>query len=242
MPDRFSCIIVDDEPDAIELLQRRIMHLYKNIHVVATYPGWAQALEALKEVSCDLLMMDISMPGKNGIDMLHLLPGLDCEIIFVTAYEQYAIDAFAFSTSGYILKPINDQALATAIDKAIGRIETKRLARQSKVIPAVNKLGIPSANGIDYVDTNEVMYLLADGNYTYLHTPNKVFTASKNLKDFEDLLPPDMFCRIHYGHIVNIHFILKVQKGRGGVVHMKDGKQLEVAVRRKEEFMKLFAH
>ena len=90
------------------------------------------------------------------------------------------------------------------------------------------------------VPMDEMMYLLADGNYTHVHTSGKTFLTTKNLKEFEDILPADLFCRIHHGHIVNIQFIAKVQKGRGGMVTMKDGKTLEIAIRRKEVFMKTY--
>ena len=126
MSDFITCIIVDDEQDAIDLLTDRIGRLRMNIEVTGTYLHWKAALDALQEDSADLLFLDISMPVKNGFELLKLLPGLKSEIIFVTAYEQYMTDARSIPVRGYLLKPIDDKALAVAVSKALTLVRNKK--------------------------------------------------------------------------------------------------------------------
>jgi len=103
-----------------------------------------------------------------------------------------------------------------------------------------HKIAVMEKGEQQLVQMDTIMYCIASTSYTYIHAPGKVYMSSRNLKDFEDILPPELFCRIHYSHIVNIQFIDKLVKGRGGAVLMEDGKELEIAIRRKEEFMKRF--
>src|SRR5437016_1235588 len=108
MTNKITCIIIDDEPKSIELLLESLHTLYNNMDVVKTYTSSTEALHALRSSDCDIVFMDISMPGKNGLELLQLAPDLKSEVIFITAHSEYALNAFKFSASGYILKPIDD--------------------------------------------------------------------------------------------------------------------------------------
>lgn len=119
---QFTCIIVDDEPKAVELLKKYIHTYHENIKVINTFTNSTTAAMALAEQQVDILFLDISMPGKTGIELLRQLPGLSAEVIFVTAYPEYALNAFEFSPTGYLLKPIDVNELQKAVDKAIERI------------------------------------------------------------------------------------------------------------------------
>ncbi len=240
MPNNISCIIVDDEQDAIELLTDRIGKLYKNITIKGTYFYWEDALKALREEECDLLITDISMPGKNGLELLKLLPNLQAEIIFVTAHEQYAINAFSFSTSGYILKPVDDEELSAAIGKAIERIQNKKLAKQPRNIAPVlsERIGIANNHGIDYLVINEILYLESTNKCTKIITSHTEYTSSYNLGKFKDMLVNHPFFQVHRSYIVNLNSILRYESS--GVVIMVNKMEIPVARNVKNDFLQLF--
>jgi len=140
MKDNVTCMIIDDEPKAIELLQDSISTLDKRVSVIATYTSWAEALEGMRTQECDIIFLDISIHGKNSMDLLRALPDLRSEIIFVTAYSDYALNAFNFFTSGYILKPVDEVELAITLNKAIERVRHRKQATRTEA--AVNgKIG-----------------------------------------------------------------------------------------------------
>src|SRR5687768_13513390 len=116
MNNNFSCVIIDDEPNAVSLLASIIKDLYPNLEIKATCNNWKDALNSLRNNHYDIIFLDVSMPGKNGIDLIKLLPSLESEIIFTTAHQEYAIDAFKLFATGYILKPIDEYELSAAIN------------------------------------------------------------------------------------------------------------------------------
>jgi two-component system LytT family response regulator len=240
MPNNFSCIIIDDEQDACDLLKNRISDLFKQITVTATYLGWAEALQGLRENKADLLFVDISMPGKTGIDMLHLLPQLDCEIIFVTAHEEYALDAFAFSTSGYILKPVKDNLLAKAINKALERIEYKHRSKQPKETrPLLNdKIGVPGNTGIDYVTVSEIMYLESVNKCTRIVTTRADYLSSFQIGKFKDHVSGLPFFQVHRSYIINLNFIQSYKSA--GILIMSNKMEIPVSRAERTEFLKIF--
>ncbi len=240
MSNNFSCIIIDDEQDAIELLTDRIGRLFNNINVAKSRHDWTGALQALKEDKYDIIFMDISMPGKSGIDLLKLLPNLEGEIIFVTAHEQYALDAFSVSATGYILKPIDDEALYTAMNKAIVRIENKRLATQPKnnATTVGNKIGIPNNHGIDYININDILYLESTNKCTRIVTSKGVYTSTSNIGRFREIITDDSFYQIHRSFIINLNCILRYEST--GVVVMTDKMEIPVSRIVKNDFLKIF--
>src|SRR5690606_29400950 len=119
MNDAISCMIVDDEPVVASLLAMNLQRLYQDMEISGMYYTWRDALNALRKQQPDMLFLDISMPEKNGMDMLRLLPEITCEVIFTTAYTEYAFEAFGFHAAGYLLKPMTDVDMTTVIDKAI---------------------------------------------------------------------------------------------------------------------------
>ena len=240
MANNYTCIIVDDEQDAIELLIDRLGKLYKNIIINGTYSYWEDALAALRKENPDLLLMDISMPGKNSIELLKLLPGLESEIVFITAHENYAIDAFAFSTSGYILKPIDDAELSAAINKAIDRVHNKRLAKQNtgSSTLAKGKIGIPNNHGIDYISIDEILYLESTNKCTKIVTGKSEYISSTHLGRFKNLIDKHHFFQVHRSFIINLDCILRYESS--GIVIMSNKKQIPVSRNIKNDFLKIF--
>jgi len=241
MPSNFSCIIVDDEQDAIEFLRDMVTQLFKNIQVTGTYSYWDDALEALRTRGSDLVFMDISLPGKSGLDLLRLMPNLQSEIIFVTAYEQYALDAFAFSTSGYILKPVSDVALSVAVNNALERIQNKKIAKQPAASPAqmVNdKIGIPNNHGIDYVNIRDILYLESLNRCTKIVTTKAEYVSSYHMAKFKDQVEGHQFFQVHRSYLINLNFILRYEIS--GIVIMDNKMEIPVSRNVKNDFLKIF--
>ncbi|MBX2905923.1 MAG: response regulator transcription factor [Taibaiella sp.] len=240
MNSNYTCAIVDDEPDAIELLKQRIGLLYPNIQVKGTFLHWQEAVGALQTHKYDILFSDISMPGKNGLDILKMLPDLDCEIIFVTAHEDYALKAFSFAASGYVLKPIDDGELQAAIARSIERVMNKSLARESQKMSTVaqEKLKIPGRNSIDYVNVADILYLESVNKCTQIIGAGFKYLSSANLGNYKYLTESKMFFQVHRSFIVNLNAVTRYSND--GAVIMTDGKEIPVARSSRQDFLSAF--
>lgn len=244
MLNHHTCIIVDDELDAIELLSSRINKLYSNVQIIATYSNWQDALSALRTTPCDLLMMDISMPGKTGINLLKLIPGIECEIIFVTAHDNYALDAFELSATGYILKPVDDEELLQAVDKAIERILHKK---QALMLPGSHntigsqtngKIAVPGNHGIDYINIADILYLESTNKCTKITTATGDYLSTSNIGRFQYLIDNYTFVQIHRSFIINMKDVLRYDSD--GFIVMSDNKEIPISRTAKTDFLKMF--
>ncbi len=240
MNSTYNCVIVDDEQDAIDLLSTRISHLYDNLHIADTFTNWETALPALRNNTYDILFIDVSMPGKTGLDLLKLLPGLEAEIIFVTAYDNFALKAFSFSATGYILKPVDDAELSVAIDKAIERIRNKTLANLQRTQPSKlnDRIGVPNNHGVDYVNVNDIIYLESVNKCTVIVTDKGKFTSSSNIGLFKYLVDNHSFFQAHRLFIINLNCILRYETS--GVIIMQDKKEIPVSRNVKHDLLKMF--
>jgi two-component system LytT family response regulator len=243
-----TAIIVDDEQKSVSLLQKILADYFTEIVILGTAENSRKAKELITEAKPQLVFLDVEMPYGSGFDLLKSFSVIDFEVIFITAFNQYTLNAFRFSALDYLLKPINILQLKEALNKVKVSIEQKssfenyRLLLQNLNEQDIGeqKIILTDNRGQHFFKLNDICYCIADGSYTEVHLTNsKIFISSKNLKEFEDLLPKELFCRIHHGHIIHINHIAKIVKGRGGSVLMKDGKELEIAVRRKENLLKL---
>ncbi len=237
MIEKFTCIIVDDEPYAIELLKERLQIFNKNVEVINTYSSWEDALEGLREHECDILLLDISLHEKNGMELLNFVPNIKSEVIFVTAHSEFAINAFRLSVSGYILKPINDAELVHAIDKAIESIQIKRLARSIAQAPISNKIAIPQQKSVIYVDANDIIYLEAVNVYTKIILKNEELICSYNMGRCKSLLPIQMFYQVHRSFVINLNYIARYENS--GILTMSNNKEIPVSKNIREDFLKL---
>lgn len=241
MNNTFSCFIIDDEEYAIGLLSESIKSLYNNVKITGTFTTWKQGLDALRTLKADILFLDISIGGKNGMDILKIVPSLESEIIFVTAYSEFALEAFKFSATGYIVKPAGDEALSMAVDKAIERINNKRMAKNASIGPrhSNSKIGIPSGKGVSYFDVDDIIYFEAVNNYTKVVTKHSEMLSSYNIGKYKGLLDMPFF-HVHRSYIVNINFITRYEAM--GMIIMANRKEIPVARNSREEFLKLFAN
>lgn len=236
----YTCAIVDDEQDAIELLKDRIRLLYPNVKVTGTFMHWQEAVSALRMNKYDILFSDISMPGKSGLDLLKLLPDLDCEIIFVTAHEDYALKAFSFAASGYILKPIDDAELSAAIARSLERVTNKSLAKESQKVNSIvqEKIKIPGRHTIEYVNVMDILYLESINKCTQITGVGFKYLASSNLGNYKHLTDSGIFFQVHRSFIVNLNAVVRYTTD--SVAIMKDGKEIPVARNSRQDFLSAF--
>jgi two-component system LytT family response regulator len=244
-------VLIDDEPKNIRILRGLLEEFCPSVKVVAEANGAQDAIPLIREHQPDLLFLDIEMPFGNAFDLLDKLKPVDFEIIFITAFDEYTLKAFKYSALDYLLKPVNIDELKEAVQKAGKRIEHKNINKQltnlfhniKKPPTALQRIAFPDNEGVMvFIELKEISHLEAKRGYTYVYTRNKqVYISSRIIKEYEELLPEDLFFRVHNSSIINMSFIRKYHKGRGGIVEMEDGSMLEVAARRKDEFLSRFA-
>lgn len=236
--------IVEDEMHS----RKTLTNFLTKYHNQCTVEGWAEtvsnAIEKIEKAKPDLLFLDIDLPDGNGFEILNHIPQPWPAIIFVTAYNQYAVKAFQVSAIDYLLKPIDPELLKKAIDKVTG-ITTSQSdnAKRSEAFSSnagskLNKLALPTLNGIHLVKIDEVIRIEADGNYSKIFLENgENILVSKSLKTFDTWLEGLSFFRVHHSHIINLNFLHRYIKGEGGTAILENGDEIEVSRRRKEEFL-----
>ncbi len=235
----YSCIIVDDEEYAIGLLAESISGLYNNIEIAGKYTSWDEGLEAIKASKADILFLDVSINGRNGMDILKMVPNIDMEIIFVTAYSEYALEAFKYSATGYLVKPVGDKDLSIAIDKAIERIKNKKTAKLNTGTPlASNKVAIPSGKGVNYFDVNEIIYLEAVANYTKVVTRSSEILSSANIGKYSYLSDGYPFFAAHRSYIINLNCVVRYESP--GIVIMTNKMEIPLSRSVREDFLNRF--
>ncbi len=219
-----------------------------SINVLATDTEAKNGLLLIDELRPQLVFLDVEMPHLNGFDLLKKLEPVNFETIFVTAYSHYAVQAFEYNATGYITKPIKSDKLVAAVSTAVKRIEERNINKnlfsileQNTKQAAPDKIPLSTSNGLIFVKLAEILYCESSGNYTnfYLAGDKKIM-VSRQLGEYEKLLPEASFTRIHDKYIINLSFIKEYIKGSGGDVVLENGKELPVASRRKEEFLARF--
>jgi two-component system LytT family response regulator len=214
------------------------------VNIIAKCENGQDGIRAIDDLKPDVVFLDIEMPVMNGFIMLQQLTYKDFELIFVTAYDHYAITAIRYSALDYLVKPVEIEDLKAAIARA----ETNRANMSSHLqldllLEQLHKkkpkrITIPTTDGLHFINIDDIIYLEASNNYTNIYLfSNQKFLVSRTLKDFEDLLPADNFFRIHHATIINKFFVDRYIRGEGGQVIMRDGKTLDVSKRKKTEFL-----
>ncbi len=243
-----NCIIIDDEARNIKLLKNMLEMYCPSINILATDTEAKNGLLLIDELRPQLVFLDVEMPHLNGFDLLKKLEPVNFETIFVTAYSHYAVEAFEHNATGYITKPIKSDKLVSAVSTAVKRIEERNinknlftLLEQNTKQAAPDKIPLSTSNGLIFVKLADILYCESSGNYTnfYLGGDKKIM-VSRQLGEYEKLLPEASFTRIHDKYIINLSFIKEYIKGSGGDVVLENGKELPVASRRKEEFLARF--
>ena len=240
-----TAIIVDDEPYCCESLATLLERYCPQVKVLDMCYSAADALISVKEQKPEILFLDIEMPHMNGFELLEKFSTIDFKLIFTTSYDQYALKAIHFSALEYLLKPIDREELQKAVQKAIH--STNPLPQQIEILlkklhqPSIqiNKIAIPTMEGLHMILVENIISCHADSNYTILFLKNKQkITASRTLKEIEEMLEDHPFARVHHSFLVNLNEIDKYVKGEGGYLLMSDGATIDVSRSRKELLLK----
>ncbi|HET9826749.1 MAG TPA: LytTR family DNA-binding domain-containing protein [Chitinophagaceae bacterium] len=243
-------IIIDDEPSAVNVL---VMLLKKKcqdvIEVIATSNSPFEGKKLIEKLSPDLVFLDIEMPGMSGIDLLRYFTNPTFRIVFVTAFDAYAVEAFKLSAIDYLLKPVEGDDILRAVLKIKKDIDRNHNTVEDQLhhleelltrntASSESKIGIALADKIVFVNITDIMYCEASGSYTNLcFHDGKRMVASKSLIDFESQLVDHNFFRIHHSSLINLNRVQEFQRHDGGYVIMENGKRLEVSQRKRKDFL-----
>jgi two-component system, LytTR family, response regulator len=241
-------IIVDDEPDGIITLKKMLELHCPQVEVVATCSNAMIARQKIEELQPDLVFLDIQMPGKSGLDMLAEMREINFEIIFVTAHNDYTIQAFRYSAVDYLLKPVDEDLLIEAVNKANKKIQSNQVNSnfdvflnnmQSLQTQKEMKLCIPSVKGFQVIELKDIIYCEAEGSYTIFHLQKGTqVVASRTLMEYEETLKATSFLRVHKSFLINLHHIKEYIRGEGGSVVLSNGAEIEVSRRKKDLFLR----
>lgn len=242
-----TAIIIDDEASSRNALRQKLVNHCPNVTVTAECENGEAGIIAIETQQPDIVFLDVEMPRMNGFTMLQQLTNKNFEVIFITAYDHYAIRAIKFSALDYLVKPVEVEDLKTAVAKASSKKKQNNNNSRVEILlqnlldekAAHQRIAISSMEGLQFVLTDEIIYLEANSNYTsFFLSGNRKITATKTLKDFEDILPAAIFIRIHHSFLINKNRVEKYIKGDGGQVLMMNGVTLDVSRRKKEEFIR----
>jgi two-component system, LytTR family, response regulator len=246
-----KAILIDDEENSISSLKEKLLMHCPQVKIIACCDNATKGIETIDSLQPDIVFLDIEMPVMNGFVMLQELTYKNFELIFTTAYDHYAIKAIRYSALDYLVKPIEIEDLKTAVLKA----EEKR--NHSYPNPQIellveqliskknnfSRIAIPTIEGLQFIRVEDIIYLEASSNYTHFYCPEKKkYIVSRTLKDFEDMLPTKTFIRIHNSYIINKNYVEKYIRGEGGQVVLSNNATLDVAKRKKSEFLKAIGH
>lgn len=247
-----TCIIIDDERNAREAFTKIIERYFNDkVKVVSSAESVIKGVYAINKFNPDIVFLDIEMPGENGFHLFEHFEKINFEVIFTTAYDQYAIKALQYSAIDYLLKPINYIDLRDALnrfeEKSNEKLKQERiellLSNMNLGNNIKSKVALPTLTGYQLEKINDVVYCEAEQNYTriVLNT-NKSIVVSKTLKFIEELLSPDVFFRIHKTYLVNLNYVKSYNRTDGHKVLLDNGTQLDVATRRTDDFIKALTH
>lgn len=247
-----NCIIIDDENHCIDRLKKIIAaRLAGSVTVRHTCQSVDEGIRSISSFSPDLVFLDVQLNDQTGFDLLSRLDDIPFEIIFTTAFDRYAVQAFKFSAIDYLLKPVDEDELVSACSRAQKRRQKAGSMEQvenllqglASLRQSFEKICIPDINGLQFVPVSDIIRCQSNVNYTTIYLKDQLkLTTAKTLKEFEELLGENNFFRIHNSHLINLSHMRKYNRGKGGTVTMADGTELEVSLRRKDEFLKRVLH
>lgn len=238
-------IVVEDELASQEYLQSMLRKHFPEMEIVAVTESVPDAIMQIKKHHPHIVLMDVEIKMGTAFDVLQQIKDQHFEVIFTTAFNTFAVEAFRYHAIDYLLKPLDEIHIVEAIGRCTQRIDShshsdqiSKLLLQMQSEKKKTKLSIPTMDGIEFIAYQDIVYGEAQGNYTDFRLKSGVkITASRKLKDMEESLPEHLFFRIHHSYVVNLQYVKKYHKGRGGYVVLQDGTSLPVSSSRKEEFL-----
>lgn len=232
-----QAIIIDDEKRARLNLELLIEEYCSNVQVIASCENLPEGVKAIRKHKPDLVFLDIEMPGHSGLELLDFFDENEIEfkIIFTTAYQEYAIQAFKFSAVDYLLKPINPNELTEAVkrfSKTKEKLQNYAILKENIKQDSFKKIAVPTGNSLLFLETDKIVCIKGEGAYSeIICSDGNKHLVSRNLKNFEDIMCIDNnFVRIHKSYIVNTNFITAYNKSDGGSLELKNGMQLPISL------------
>lgn len=242
-----KAVIIDDEPRAVQILEMVVGEYCNGLSIAGTATTIASAIEKIKLLKPDLIFLDIEMPDGSGFDVLTAFPERSFEVVFVTAYNHYALKAIKYSAADYILKPVDIEEVKAAIEKILHRRKTPEIAGPDITELLHNlrntgtrKIAVPSNDSTEFIAVDDIMYVSADRSYCeIMMADGRKILVAKSLSNIEESLPQEGFFRIHKSHLVNLNYMKKHIRSDGGYIEMMNGAHLSIARLKKEEFMEV---
>ena len=240
---KYTALLVDDDVQNIKLLKLLLNKFCKDVKIVSKKSNVEDAIEAYYTFKPDIIFLDIHLGDSNcsSFSILERINNIESEIIFVTSYDQFALKALNCNATAYILKPVTNNELINAVNKAIKNCDNKRILHSKKAETTntngfAKLIAIPSPNVIELIRTEDIVYLEADNRYTVFHMADgSVKIASKNLGKYEKILNPTLFFRIHHRYIINLNMTININKSAGNYCEMLNKKALPIARRKQDK-------
>lgn len=243
MSEKIKAVIVDDELNSLKTLEKLLTKYCPQVSILGKAQSVSEAISLINQLKPELVFLDIAMPDGDGFEVVEKVEHKNFEVIFTTAYDQYALKAFEFSAIHYLLKPINFNDLQEAVNRyqSIGNkepLEQKMEVFKNALDQQQDKIILPSMEGLSIIDIDNILRCESDNNYTIFHLiSGKRIVVSKTLNNFDKLLHDKNFHRIHAKHLVNMKYIKKYVKGRGGYVVFNDGSHADVSAGKMKDFL-----
>jgi two-component system LytT family response regulator len=243
--DKITAIIIDDDEFCCYQLQELLGRNVKDVELLAVCNSGAEGLEQIRRYDPELVFLDVEMPGMDGFEMLRMLPATRFHVIFTSMHSHYAIRAIRFSAVDYLVKPVEAAALQEAVSRVKEKINTGQQQQMEVIAPPAemkktDTLAVPVMEGLLFISTDDIIRCESDDKYTKIFLADKkMIVASRTLGDFETVLKPYSFLRVHRSYLINLKHLKKYLRGEGGQVIMSDGATVDVSRSKKEELLKL---
>lgn len=244
-------VIVEDEKHSRETLKNLLRDFCPDVEVCGAAASIDEAVPLIRSTQPGLLFLDIELQNTTGFDLLRRLPDMGFEVIFTTAFEQYAIQAIKFSSLDYLLKPIDIDELQEAVAKARDKQNKQQNNAQLEVLlanlesqrpGAHNRICLATADGLEFLQVEDILYCEANGSYTTFHLRDaRKIVVSKNLKEYENLLEEHPFMRVHNSFLINLRHVQRYVKSEGGYILMKNNAHISISLKKREEFLERMA-
>ncbi len=244
------CILIDDEADSLEVMEMLLTSNCPQVKIEAVCNSAEEGITAIHRYRPDVVFLDVEMPNMNGFDMLEQFEKLFFDVVFVTAYHQFAIRAFRYSALNYLLKPVDADDLIETI-RRIENTKTAPLKEQMELLlqsvqqagaPTIARIALTTSYGMQFVPTADIIYCESDNNYTSVKMADgKKIVVSKTMKEIDDTLAGPDFFRIHNSFLINLNHIKKFVRGEGGYVVMDDDTMVSISRTKKQLFLEMFS-
>lgn len=246
MSKKITAILVDDEPLCTAGLEIDLQKVCPEIEILASCNSSKNAINEIRTLKPELVFLDIEMPWLNGFELLELLSPVNFQVIFITAYDEFAVQAFRTHAIDYIMKPVDRSHLRDAVDKVLQKNRNQNNSKIEELIKMLNsnskskKLSVPNADGYDLIPIDEILYCHSKGNYTEIFFADEKKLVTRVLKHIEEALQGNNFHRVHASYLVNLDKVKSIHRNDGGYLIMENGFRINMSRNKKSEVFDKF--